>query len=100
MVKFRNDTPKKFTSLHVNIAGKEFDFKNLDKGKSTKFVPVEMSFSYCTAWVTTENKTITNFPLCFTGERIYTSGKLIMKISIEEKDGIKQIKIKSKHLFL
>jgi len=78
---FRNDTQQDFKILEVNIRGEKFTFKNIAKGKITKSIIVPKSYRYCFAKAITSKDTLYCQPYDFVGEKLYTQGKLLMKLS-------------------
>ncbi|KAA5536868.1 hypothetical protein F0919_04130 [Taibaiella lutea] len=100
-MKFKNDCPEKFMNLQVNVLGEKFQFENLESGESTKFIKVSKTYSYCFIRAITPKDTIAFLPIDYYGERLYTTGKIVMKITMEKGEGgIKRLNIKSKRPML
>lgn len=96
MVKIKNQSDEDFKHVEVRIAGKRFTFENLKSKETTKYVKVDKTFPYCPAEVITEKDTLFFRPFDYVGEKLYTSGKLIMKISIVKEENKRLLDINSK----
>ena len=81
-VKFKNESQEDFKLLTANILGKEFIFKDVKKGESTPYVEVDKTYPYCPLKIETAKDTVGFLPIDYVGEKLYTSGKLTMVISI------------------
>ena len=84
---FRNESKEDFKELKVNIRGQEFEFFNLKSGGATKPIWVPGSYSYCFAKATTLKDTVICQPIDYVGEKLYTSGKLVMNLVILPEEG-------------
>jgi hypothetical protein len=87
---FRNDSKEDFKELQVNIIGQKFTFENLKAGEKTKPIKVLKSYRYCYAKAVTQNDTMICQPTDYVGEKLYTNGKLIMKLTIFSRKGEKR----------
>lgn len=96
LVKIKNQSIEDFTHLEVHISGKRFNFENLKSKHTTKSIRVDKTFPYCPAEVITETDTLFFRPFDYVGEKLYTSGKLIMKISIVKEENKRLLDINSK----
>lgn len=96
MVKFKNESAEDFKRLHVNIMGKEFHFTDLKSGNTTQYISVPKVYPYCWAQAITEKDTLGFIPIDYVGEKLYTSGKLLMKLKIEGQDNMRRLEISSK----
>jgi hypothetical protein len=100
MVKIKNQSDEDFKHVEVRIAGKRFTFENLKSKETTKYVKVDKTFPYCPAEVITEKDTLFFRPFDYIGEKLYTSGKLTMKISIVKEENKRSLDINSKRPLL
>jgi len=92
-VVFINKSAEDFTSLKAEIGKKDTIFENLKNGESTKPIRIAGSYSYCYLQVITKQDTLSYVPIDYMGEKYYTSGKLKMKVEIENgEDGKRRLK--------
>ena len=84
-VELKNISNEDFKKVYVNICGQKFEFENLKKDES-KNLKVEKSYRYCYMRVITSIDTLICQPIDFVGEKLYTSGKLVMPITIITND--------------
>ena len=84
LVRFTNVSNEDYKKLKVGVLKKEFEFVNLKSGQSTEFVKVD--YSYCYVKLFTEKDTIWQIPYDYTGEKLYKSGKLNIKINIVSRE--------------
>jgi hypothetical protein len=79
---FKNNTPYHFKELMVNIRGAKYTFTDLKAGQSTRPIKVTGTYRYCYAKAITATDTLICQPTDFVGEKLYTSGKLQMKLQL------------------
>jgi hypothetical protein len=79
---FKNETPCNFKKLIVNVRGTAFEFTDLDAGKTTRPVKVTATYRYCYARAITSTDTLICQPTDFVGEKLITSGRLLMKLQL------------------
>ena len=77
---FQNNTAKDFMVLKVNVRGKEFVFKNIQQGARTTAIHVPETYRYCYAQAITATDTLICQPTDYVGEKMYHSGKFLMKL--------------------
>jgi hypothetical protein len=89
VVKFTNTSSEDFKSIDVRILGKEFALSDLKSGQS-KAIKVDKSYRYCIIKVVTLSDTLMLIPTDYVGEKLYTSGRLKMQLSIVAKSDNKR----------
>ena len=97
-VVFQNNSGMDLSSFYVSIYPKEFTFLNLKKGQRTDIVTVPKCYRYCFARaITTAGDTLVCQPEDFVGEKLYSSGKILMIIkSYPQKGDEKNIDVSGK----
>ena len=85
-LKLKNGTNQNFKKVTVHIGNKKYCFDNLRSGEKTTIIKVKGSYHYFPTEIITENDTITASAFCYTGEKFYKSGNLVVTLKIEKSD--------------
>lgn len=79
--------------MTAQLGKDKFDFENIKAGAKTKPIKVSGSYRYCPVIIITNKDTLRFRPTDYVGEKFYNSGRLQMKINIENYEDKRYIHI-------
>ena len=97
LVRFSNVSKEDFLQVTARIAGKEFVFDNLPAGKATPYTLIGKTFLTGYFKVVTVKDTLEYSPTTdeIMKQEEYSKGRFVMELNIEEKDGKRNLTLKS-----
>lgn len=89
VIKFKNKSGENFKDFQTEILGEKHLLGYFKKG-TTKTIRINKSYRYCNIMAVTSNDTLKLTPIDYVGEKLYTKGKIIMKLSISQNENGKR----------